>query len=270
MERVANQKTSKESWIPFQRDIIHRLEEGGISLGSFQLYCYARLSCDVNGRCAINLSTITKEIFVGKKKNTVYKYLKSLKDQKLLFYEDKIGSNKPYVIYFPDFFPGKGKRTSIDHLFNGSSSEQKTNVLRNESEVDAELKFKSQRSQGAKYTLTESRKSIGNFDKTRGYNTNNNTNIKKIDIKESCKVDKFNPSDNDEYLCLEIAKAIGEESVSFLLSHKRRGHMWAIEVAYGRYREQDKSDVKNLAAYFNKILQNVFVEKHGRDKNAYS
>jgi hypothetical protein len=255
------------SWIPYPREIYSLFFNGGISSSEYLIYMFIRHSADIYGKSSVSLEMVRSSLSLKIGKNAVNRCLINLKNQKLLWYKNRRGSAKPFSVFFPWFFPHDGKITTIQPFFDDPIKHDNPKpavVLR--SEHVGEVKRRNQNLLQAGKEVTRMKESIGNNSKFRSAYTDTNTNIKNIDNVNSDKgeeilVDSFEPNGYEESQCLEIARALGEKDMRFLLSLYRKGYFWAIERAWGVFREIDKSKPENPAAYFNSMVTKLIAEK---------
>lgn len=268
MEANKNEKVIEDlSWIPYPRDVYSMFLSGNISSGEYITYMYIRHSADIYGKSSVSLEMVKSGLYLKIGKNTVNKYLIDLKNQKLLWFKDRRGSSKPFVVFFPWFFPHEGIITTIKPFFD--DTETHTNPKPHtvtSSELVEEVKYKSQNSEQTVKEVVKMKKSIGNRTKFRSTYTDTNTNSKNIDNVNSYKGEEipaktFEPNGYEESKCLEIARALGEEDMRFLLSLNRKGYFWAIEQAWGVFKDIDKSKIRNPRAYFNSMVTEIIAEK---------
>lgn len=85
---------------------------------------------------------------------------------------------------------------------------------------------------------------------------NKEDNDKKMNYKERSNLNNFNPKSREEYLCFEMAKKLGENSINFILSALKKHGFRAVEKAYNDTMEMSQTkEIKNKGAYFNQILK---------------
>lgn len=85
---------------------------------------------------------------------------------------------------------------------------------------------------------------------------NKEDNDKKMNYKERSNLNNFNPKSREEYMCLQMAKDLNEESMDFILSALRKYGFNAVERAYNDVKELARTkEIKNKGAYFNEILK---------------
>jgi DNA-binding transcriptional regulator YhcF (GntR family) len=85
---------------------------------------------------------------------------------------------------------------------------------------------------------------------------NKEDNDKKMNYKERSNLNNFNPKTREEYMCLQMAKDLNEESMDFILSALRKYGFNTVERAYNDVKELARTkEIKNKGAYFNEILK---------------
>lgn len=71
-------------------------------------------------------------------------------------------------------------------------------------------------------------------------------------------VNGFEPKNNDEFRCWEIAQWLGEENMNFILYYLKRYGLRRIEQALGIVKEDlQRKGLKNKRSYFNAVLRNI-------------
>ncbi len=87
---------------------------------------------------------------------------------------------------------------------------------------------------------------------------NKEDNDKKMNYKERSNLNNFKPKSREEYLCLQMAKDLNEQSMDFILSALRKYGFNAVEKAYNDVKELSQTrEIKNKGAYFNEILKRL-------------
>lgn len=87
---------------------------------------------------------------------------------------------------------------------------------------------------------------------------NKEDNDKKMNYKERSNLNNFKPKSREEYLCLQMARDLNEQSMDFILSALRKYGFNAVEKAYNDVKELSQTrEIKNKGAYFNEILKRL-------------
>ncbi|OGC50841.1 hypothetical protein A2716_02295 [candidate division WWE3 bacterium RIFCSPHIGHO2_01_FULL_40_23] len=225
----------------------------------------------------------------GKKsvsKNYVNKILLSLKSKRLLFYMDRTGRSGSFEVHFPDFIDPNKKITSIEHLFIKEASQQEVGTVGDKkSEDSTEVEVKNQKLEMLDSAGVAIKQGVNDSKEFRGYNNHTdiekkientlsvsnkvgNESEEKSDAEYVCKnpTRLFRPSLYSELKAKEIAEAVHEQCMDNYLSLIRNEQFWALEKAYGEYKEDVANGkyVGNHAAYLTGIVRRMLKERIGK------
>ena len=79
---------------------------------------------------------------------------------------------------------------------------------------------------------------------------------KSFEEKRAIPLDSFEPSNGKEFLCLEIARWLGEKNMNFVLYGLRRYGFSTVEKAYVATKETDaRTPLQNRRSYFNAVIR---------------
>ncbi|MDP3948612.1 MAG: hypothetical protein Q8Q17_01535 [bacterium] len=256
---MKNSEQKLNNYIVIPREIRAMRLRGELSKAEFDVYVWTRLACSAYGIVQTSLEDIMNDALSGCTKNYANKILLGLRSKKLVWYEERQGRRGSFEIHHGDFLTLDGQIKTLDKYFGTGivRSESKSDIP-NRSEVSAEVSAKIQ-----KFDNSESEeKSMQSFgDITELFRSIDNDRYKekdkdKIDNRASSlkgiPVEEFKPKDNDESRCLEIAQALGENDMRFILSALRRCGLSKVEGAWGLVREG--KNINNPRKYFNSVI----------------
>jgi hypothetical protein len=255
------EKALLKNFVPFPRSVFADRQSGKMSPGEYDVYVLLRHRANPFGIAYITIEGLCAELYErGWTKNTVNKLLLSLKEKRYLYYARRAGRKGSFAIKFPEFLTSDGVITTVPAMGNEraaravriaspeASPRSDDQNPRSDSQETNEFKQISKfvvREVRASYTETESRKLNNRF--------------------FSKPPESFTPTSHEEEVCREIALAVGESSMDFLLGSLHEHGFSVIEKTWGIYKHDvlDKGAINNKGAYFNTILQNLLKEKGG-------
>lgn len=266
-----------KDWINFPRSILNLLRDGTITGREYQVYMFMRHNCSPYGISVVNVSEVNIVIFGNDvEDNWVYKIMRSLRKKKLVWYSNRQGVRGSYRVHFGDFLMFDGNIRTLDKYFNPDDVRSNNNIqIEAVSDVSPEVENLSQRLEIQKSALKSHFSLRSKYSQVRSHKIDNDKeNYNKTDTDwsalnsfnkvggEKILVNGFMPKNSDESIILDIAKAVVETDMRFLLSVNKKHGLWIIEKAYGEYKENPLKDkIVNPPAYLNKIIQRLISEK---------
>ena len=253
MENRQNLKT-KSAWnnLPIAYKKLHN--KGEINHAEYLTLLVLRSGADPYGVASTTLESLSYEVFGNKKdKSYINRVLLSLKRQKFIWYKPRQGRSGSFGIWLDDFIKQDKQVTDLSLHFGSNHSEAAPQVVKNIQNLDdhhnpiniADLPPADKSKFRSSHTHTETQTQKNNIDD------------KKIKI---IFTESFKPSNSGELIILEIAKAVKETNMSFLLSVLRKYGLEVIQRAYGQFREASPiKPIENPAAYLNAIITNLIL-----------
>lgn len=259
--------TAPDSWLIFPRYVNSLLRAGVIAPTEYIIYCYIRNECNAYGCAVTSIENIKNDIFPrnrGISSDWVNKVLRSLKNKGIIFYKDRKGVVGSFEVYMDDFLLPSGKYSSLKNKVNklyiagesvsesGDKPYYEVNGHTPDSESNPLIK---EESQG-----TDSPVVVGcNTDKDTEKD-NNTVSMSNKSKEYRCRtpVEGYSPVSYEDKKALEIARALCETCMDSYLSLIKKGHFWALEKAYGQYRESNIIP-DNPAAYLNSVVQRLVI-----------
>ena len=226
-----------------------------------------------NGYFTADYMALEREFHNRINYNNMRKIISSLRRKQWICFLSHKGRKGSFPIYPIDFLLTNGQIQSLDYLKDKLSI---TTQSQSKEQPDTQPEHKLE---GQNHNFKEQKEglikqfSVDNQAPqiTTPYNDNNtetnNLIGKKKYLEKSVNrfssnekripVDSFLPHNYEEEKCKEIAKALGEKDLRYLLSRlKKLGGFNVIERVWGVYEENvEKKDIKNPPAYFNDLLE---------------
>ena len=252
-----------ESFVPFPRRIASNVKSGVISGNEFLLYSWLRANLKPYGVTTISLSSLKDDIFKAVSENYINKLLHSLRSKRYIYYQDRQGRRGSFEVHMGELKLPSGQIRTLDKFFTqqevrsdeASQPEVKAQVTPNNNTPSQKLGLvKSHLTQRFSTNRQTQVRSSNNDNEKENYN---NLSIEKTAFKGEA-VNDYKPDSTETVRCYEIAKALGEKDMNFMLSVLREHGLGTIERAWGLYQEKAQSNkIDNPAAYFNGIVQQI-------------
>lgn len=264
-------------FVIFPKYITSDFKNGKLSPNEWKLYMWLRLNMNPYGITSTAISAIKDDIFQNVSKNYIQKLLLSLRSKKYLYFKNHQGRRGSFEIRFGDLISPDGVRVGIEHYFDEKKVAGEGNInTKNDSQTSNSLevgghKFITQKRQPLKEFPSNSKKS----ELTSSYNDNKND--KEIDNDTSSTLQKkekritlnYEPNNNDEKRCKEIALEVDDKYIDFILSalHHKYGGIEIIEKAFEHFKnvlriadEKCDDEIKNPPAFFNSCITNAITD----------
>lgn len=260
------------SWINFPRKIKSYYLNSEISHGAYLTYLHLRLNSNPFGITIISLDDIRSDVFKNKvTKNSVNKYILELKNQKLIWFEQRRGSRGSFEIRHEEFFLPDGNITNLQKYFDNLQLVDTENNNTNLSELDRI----NQNSQALDEITMRGKNAPEYFSKVTTPNKdknkekdNINTVVKSTFKEESykCKnpIESYKPTSYEEKQICEFLKELGVSCLDFATSQFRAGNMWAFEKAIIEFKEtviETGRNIEDPAGYYFGIVKRLLTEK---------
>jgi len=263
-----------EDFIILPRKMKHDYLEGKLSRNELDVLLWIWLNANpVNGYFTADYKALEREFHNRISYDNIRKIISSLRKKQYIYFLNHKGRKGSFSIYPIGFYLKNKEIQNLDYIktklsitTQSQSKEQLNTKLEHKLEGQYH-NFKEQKNGLIKRFSIKNR----NPQITTPYNDNDNKNNniivnKKVFNesfnhlaykKEIIPVNTFSPKNYKEQRCWEIAKALGEKDMRYLLSRlKIKGGFNAIERVWGNYREDaKKGGIKNPPAYFNNLLE---------------
>ena len=253
-------KANDTGYIPFPRSDLDDLHSGALSNNQYDLYIRIRHGASPYAIARINIAALVDD-FAHRKwsKNYITKLLLGLKKSGHIYYEGRAGRRGTFDVYFLHFRLPNGGGMSRFPNSNGAKD------TGSQSEVSHSIDVPSQRFEdinASKQSLVE-RFSTPNGRGSYNDTDNENKTVRSSNLlrKDEILVNAFKPRSHEEERCREIAIAIEERAMNFLLGTLHKHGFIAIAGAWSKYQKKDVSALKNKAAYFNSLVMETVKNK---------
>ncbi len=273
--KIINEKI--DSFVILPRYIMEDFRNGMMTRNEYITYLYIRHQGNPYGKASISLDNIKNDMFNGElAHNSVNKIVLSLRKNGYIHYPNRSGHKGSFMVDLGDWKLPEGGIKQLIQEHDKAKEDKKNNSSKTVAEVQEDQLTPQQRLKDIKSQIA-----IGNGGRietptSRGsYNdTDNNKDNDIIDTKKTFKEDdyipvsEFIPSNNEEARCLEVAQAVKEENINFLLSVLKEHGLNIIDRAYGLLKERmlGGESINNPAAYLNKIIQQCIDEANAHSK----
>lgn len=257
-------------FVAVPRYIKEHLHGRKLTRSEFWLLLWIRLSANKFGVATVSIAGLRGDVFPYLKgragENTTTKHLTLLKRKKYIYYHGRQGSRGSFEVHMNDWPLGKGKIKTLDGLFNNTGKIKELATTEVQAEVSQNFEPQIQKLDEAKRQLAQgfsANKSPAPFrTPNTDTNTQTDTNTNNTLVKKSfqfVRVADFQPNNNDEQRCKEIAVAVNDEFINVWLKIMRQHGLPVLERAFGIYKEDlaQGKKIGNHAAYLNGIVKKL-------------
>lgn len=269
-----NQEDKKplKNFVPMPRKIKDDYSSGSLTKNEYDILVWILFSTNpINGFYLMSYEGLRQDLRNAISYDNARKIISSLRQKEYIYFLNHKGRKGSFPVYPVDFLLTNGEIQTLNYLKTKLSittqsqteEQQKANPennLRgqNHSFLDQKEKLTerfSVNTQSPKITTpyndndTKTNNIIGNkkFSKESG---------NRFAYSEIIPVSSFNPKSWEEQQCRDIAKAVGEKDMRYLLSRLHKYGFPPIERVWGIYKQDTKKEnIKNPPAYFNDRLE---------------
>jgi hypothetical protein len=265
-------KNQIKDFVMLPRKIRDDYLEGKLTKNEFDVLIWIWLNTNPsNGYFTADYKALEREFQNRIKYDNMRKIISSLRQKQYIYFPNHRGKKGSFPIYPIGFILKNRQIQTLEYLESKLSI---TTLSQSDTQTKAQLEnnfkgqnhnFKKQKEALIKRLSMGSQTSQITTPYTDNDTENNNVIDKdkflqraKIDYsyKKEIPINTFIPKTYEEQRCSEIAKALGEEDLRYLLSRLRKYGINPIEKAWGIYKEDvNKSKIKNPRAYFNTLLE---------------
>lgn len=252
---------------------------GKLKLNELILLLWLRAIGNPYGITTTSLDALRDDIFQKLKKNSVNSILLKLYQKRYVFYKRRQGQKGSFDIHLDDWMMPEKRYKKLDKFFLADKQENggEHKSADSESYPQVEPSEVSQRLEGQNQKLEEMKsglisktsvdsqprpiRSCHNEHDTE-HQIENHDNVVKKTFKGTL-VKDFETNNYEEEKCKEIAAEVGEEYINTLRNVLQKNGFWAIEKAWGLYREdlQNGKVIDKPAAYFYGIIKKLLNEQ---------
>lgn len=264
-------KASKlDSFVTLPRKLSSDFKGGALTRNELILLLWLRLNANPYGISSVNISSIQQDMFPDVSENYVQKLMLSLRSKRCVYFKSHKGRRGSFEVHLGDWPTPKGFKTLDNFFRSGISPSERIGDEPLNPEASQRLEAQSQRLNKLKEQMgTEFKEAYSEYLVTGSYtDTDKDTNTDTIDSKTTneIKVETFKPGNREEARCFEIARALREPDMNYILAVLHRSGLNVVERAFGIYKEQYTNGgvITNPGAYFNSIVKQIEDENKPR------
>ncbi|MHB8871032.1 MAG: hypothetical protein ACYC5G_01065 [Candidatus Doudnabacteria bacterium] len=273
MKAIKKQSGMLESFTTFPRKILSDYRNEELQRNELILLFWLRSNGNPYGIFATSATAIQEDLFPNVGKNYVQQLLRSLRTKKYIYYEAHQGKTGSFEVHLNDWPTPTGFKT-INRFFEKEATSPSVEKDVQSKQEEANKSSGMAQKLDSKIDTFKHRFGMGFSSESKRSSYNDNDTYKdkyNIDIKNSTVKEEtvriplsiYEPNNSEESRCLEIATALGEKDMSFILTVLKRSGLGVIERSYGLYKEQctGGNGIQNPAAYFNSLVKAVEKEQ---------
>jgi hypothetical protein len=260
-----------DSFVALRRHLKSDFLSGKVTRNEFILLFWLFMTSNIYGIATANLDSLRADMFPGVKPDYVGKILRELLRKKYIYYPPHQGQQGSFEVHLDNWLIENRQWRRITHMFETGVKQQETPTeSKGQEEVspksdDVKRKYfveKAQLASGFNTARKMPKVRSGYKDNEKEKNKDTIDSKNNFAYKATVPVEGFNPTNSDEARCLEVARALGESHMDYVLSVFKKHGLGLVERAYGLYKEQAAiSPIQNPPAYFNKIVQQLIAEQ---------
>lgn len=253
-----------KDFIITRRDQFRSFESGEISFSELITYIWLCYIADSYGYAHVrSYGWFAERLPIDVKGNTVGVIMRSLRNHKLIDYSDRQGSRSGFKVTIGYWPIGKGKFRQLGKNEDCESADSAITKTVNESHLIEEVASENHKLP----TLLNSAKTVEKMASIRNLLTSHNIDMEKKKEKENesskslsfkkkdFRVSVFRPDSYEEQQCLDLAIAIGDEEVGFMLGIYRKYGFTPLIRAKGEFDKVHGIKKDNPPAFFNSLVQ---------------
>jgi len=200
--------------------------------------------------------------------DNIRKIISSLRKTQHIHFLNHKGRKGSFPIYPINFLLTTGQIQTLDYLTEKEAiTSQSQDIEQQETEPESNSTNTHHNPKEQKDVITKQfSMDKSNPQITTSYNDNETEISKKSNLNKSHKkidVNTFMPHNHEEQICWQIAKALGETDMRFILSCLRKQEIGfnLIERAWGIQKEIPRDKIRDPRKYFNKLVRNLAENK---------
>ncbi|PIR89607.1 MAG: hypothetical protein COU07_01785 [Candidatus Harrisonbacteria bacterium CG10_big_fil_rev_8_21_14_0_10_40_38] len=280
MNQPNRQNEPIEPFVGVPRYIIERVREGDknaknrLTYSEYEIYIWMRLQADMQGVATVSIAGLLADLPHHQSTDNISKFVRSLRKKKYIYYAPRQGVGGSFKVHFDDWML-KGRRIKhINELFEREQllsagadlTKEEAEVSQNSTPVPPKLAtgnkhgftalndvFKNPELR-SRYTNTDTQK----YTKADDYSTA----FKEEGMRKKVATPDFEPRSPAERRCKEIAEAVGDPYIHFIIAMLKecKNDIEPIEEGYDNFLsarqnyEREGKRVENPAALFNRCV----------------
>jgi hypothetical protein len=263
-------KTKIKDFIILPRKIRDDYLKGKLSRNELDVLVWIWLNTNpFNGYFTADYKALEREFQNRISYDNIRKIISSLRKAQYIYFLNHKGRKGSFLVYPVGFLLTSGQVQTLEYLKNKPSfTTPSQSYTQSETELKHNLEgryhnFKEQKEALIKQFSMDSQSS----QITTSYNDNDNKNISNRSLsftykKEIIPVKEFLPKNYEQEKCWQIAKALGETDMGFILSCLKKYGFHHIERAWGIFQEISQEKIQDKRKYFNTLIRKL-AEKNG-------
>lgn len=243
-------------YVKLPRSIKTALVDGYLRFEEYALLIWLWLNANPRiGRAQVSYAGLSKDFKEKYSKNHINRLMLNLKRKKWIWFAVQQGRRSSFHVDIANYPLSNGGFVDLENR-NKQKSGRSENITDTQlpAEAPTEVDTVQQKLESDKNALVD-RFSFGSESPTGRSSKNDNENENKNNRSTNRRpVRNFAPKSYEEQKCWEIAHALGEKDMTFILSALKKYGLARIEEAYQSVMEQPSDKIRSLGAYFNKLL----------------
>lgn len=243
-------------YVKLPRSIKTALVDGYLSFEEYSILVWLWISANPRiGKAHVSYAGLSKDFKEKYSKNHINRLMLNLKRKKWIWFPVQQGRRSSFHVDIANYPLSNGGFVELEKRIKQKSGRSEDDTDEHlPAEVPTEVADARQKLESDKNALVDrfsfgSESSLGRSYKNDNENENKNKRSNRVRP-----VREFNPKSYEEQKCWEIAQALGEKDMTFILSALKKYGLARIEEAYRSVMDQPSDKVKNKGAYFNKLL----------------
>jgi len=249
-------KIDNNDYVKLPRSIKTALVDGYLSFEEYSALVWLWINANPrNGRAQVSYAGLSKDFKEKYSKNHINRLMLNLKRKKWMWFPVQQGRRSSFHVDIANYPLSNGGFVDLENRNKQKSGRSESPTPEQTlAEVPTEVSDVRQKLESDKNALVDrfsfgSESSLGRSSKNDNEKENKNNRSNR-----GRPVREFSPKSYEEQKCWEIAQALGEKDMTFILSALKRYGLARIEEAYRSVIDQPSDKVKNRGAYFNRLL----------------
>lgn len=248
-------KIDNNDYVKLPRSIKTALVDGYLRFEEYTVLVWLWINANPrNGRAHVSYAGLSKDFKEKYSKNHINRLMLNLKRKKWIWFPGQQGRRSSFNVDIASYPLSDGTFKDIGFRFLQKSGRSENDTdIQTPAEVPTEVGDVRQKWKDEKNALVErfsftSESSVGRSPKNDTDKENKNNRSTRRQVRN------FMPRTFEEEHCLEIARYLGEDDMSFILSALKKYGLGKIERAYEKLKATPDGTIQNKGAYFNALL----------------
>lgn len=243
-------------YVKLPRSIKTALVDGYLSFEEYSVLVWLWINANPRiGKAHVSYAGLSKDFKEKYSKNHINRLMLNLKRKKWIWFPGQQGRRSSFHVDISNYPLSNGGFVELEKRIKQKSGRSESDIPeQTPAEVPTEVSGVRQKLESDKNALVDrfsfnSESSLGRSSKNDNENENKNNRSNR-----GRPVREYTPKSYEEQKCWEIAQALGEKDMTFILSALKKYGLTRIDEAYRSVMEQPSDKVKNRGAYFNRLL----------------